>query len=233
MLVSFGIEASLVLFSLYLVVGPLLDRVQLLVLLQLVKCLALLLNHIAVREREVVNAVHGLELLFVVTALLLLVLENLISLDKCVSLVDFVLLLKVSLILHLLALETKQVLLIFALFELLVHFSVFFLVDLIDYLAQEVVVVRAIKDDALRESVAHASVDETGQEWVRQRLLKTVRRRGHRLSRSRGDIVLRESVWSRRQVWDRSRRISVNFHVQVGSVRVQGHFLLLLAFRVG
>ena len=115
LLVGLRVEASLVASASLLLLLALLDGVELLVLLQVVQGLALLFNHVAVREREVVQSLHRLEPLFVLGPLLLLVFENLVGLDEGVGLVGLVSHLQQKLLAHHLALVVQQALLVLAL----------------------------------------------------------------------------------------------------------------------
>ena len=115
--------------------GALLDRIELLMLLQLVECLSLLLNHVTMSEGEVIDSLDRLHPQLVALSLTLLVLQDLISLDKGIDLVCLVFVLEEPLFMHLLALEFKQTLLIFSILDLVEELSVALLVDLIDDLA--------------------------------------------------------------------------------------------------
>ena len=69
-------------------------------LLQLVKRLALLLNHVAVREGEVVHTLNRLQALVILLALHFLVFQDLVGYDEGVSLVCLVLSLVLELFAH-------------------------------------------------------------------------------------------------------------------------------------
>ena len=68
-------------------------------------------------EREVANALNSLHLQLIVLSTILLVLQDLIGQYEGVSLMNFVLLLKGSLFLHLLALILEQALLVLLLLD--------------------------------------------------------------------------------------------------------------------
>ena len=157
-----------------LILSSFLDSIELLVLLKLVESLALLFNHITVREWEVVEPLDGLHFYLIRLSLILLILQNLVGLDKSIRLVDLVFVLIVALIVHLLALILQKSLLILSLFDLFDEFTVLFLVNLINDLAQKIIVVAPIKSDALGEPTAHPSVDESLQERVGKRLSSTL-----------------------------------------------------------
>ena len=69
-------------------------------LLQLVERLPLLLDHVAVREGEVVHALDRLQPLVVLFSLRFLVLEDLVSHDKSVCLVSLILVFVLELLAH-------------------------------------------------------------------------------------------------------------------------------------
>ena len=92
---------------------PLLNILKLFALLELVERLALHLNHVSVSEWEVADALDSLHLQLLLLSTILLVFQDLISQNEGVSFMNFVLLLKVSFFLHLLALILKQALFIF------------------------------------------------------------------------------------------------------------------------
>ena len=115
--------------------GALLDRIELLMLLQLVECLSLLLNHVTMSEGEVIDSLDRLHPQLVALTLTLLVLQDLVGLDKGINLVCLVFVLEEPLFMHLLALEFKKTLLIFSILDLVEELSIALLVDLIDNLA--------------------------------------------------------------------------------------------------
>lgn len=107
------------------------------------------------REREVVYAFYLFHLLLGALSLFLLVLQNLVGHDKRIGLVRLVLHLKEHFFTHHISLVFQQTLLVLAFSDLLKQLSVPLLVDLVDNLAQKVVVVGPIEMHSLREPVAH------------------------------------------------------------------------------
>ena len=166
LLVRLSIEPRLVAFASDLILGTLLDRIQLLMLLQLVEGGPLLLNHVAVGEGEVVEPLHLLQVLLLIGPLLLLVLQDLIGHDERVGFVRFVLGLVLELLAHQFALEFKKALLILALLNFLQQLTVALLMDLIDELTQHVFVVRSVKIHPFREAIAHLAVNEARHEGI-------------------------------------------------------------------
>ena len=73
--------------------GALFDSIELFMLLQLIKGLPLLFNHVSMCEREEIEALNLLHLILVVFPLMLLVKQDLICSDKGIRLVSLVLLL--------------------------------------------------------------------------------------------------------------------------------------------
>ena len=164
--VGLSIELCLQLFPGDGLVGPVPDRVQLLVLLQLIENFSLFFDHVTVSEREVINLFNSFHLQFVVLPLILLILQDLVGLDKGVRLVRLILHLEVALFRHLSPLVLKQVLLVFPFLKFLVQVAVLLLVDLVNDLAEQVVVVGSVELDLLGETVTHFSVDEALEERV-------------------------------------------------------------------
>ena len=107
LLVCVGIETSLVLLTIKLVLFPLFDSIKLLVLLKLIQGLSLLLNHITMSEGEIIESFDLFHLIFVIFPFILLVLQDLISLDKCVDLVSLVIVFILALLVHRITLEFK------------------------------------------------------------------------------------------------------------------------------
>ena len=134
-MVSLCVESSLVALASELLLGTLLDGIELLVLLQFIQGLTLLFNHVSVREREVIDSFDGLHAQLVILPLVLFVFENLVGLDECICLVHLVFVLIRPLFLHHLALILQQTLLVFALADFLDQLAVLLLVDLVNDLA--------------------------------------------------------------------------------------------------
>ena len=105
--VCVGIETSLVLLTIKLVLFPLFDSIKLLVLLKLIQGLSLLFNHITMSEGEIIESFDLFHLIFVIFPFILLVLQDLISLDKCVNLVSLVIVFILALLVHRITLEFK------------------------------------------------------------------------------------------------------------------------------
>ena len=133
-----------------------------LVLLQLIECLPLPLYHVTVREGEVIDSFDGLHADLVPLPLGLLVLEDLVCLDKGVDLVCLVFLFELALLVHLLPLVFEQALLIFPILDLVKQLSVLLLMDLINDFAEEVIVVRMVENYTLGEALILLSVHVTG-----------------------------------------------------------------------
>ena len=93
LLVSLGVEPGLVPFPLQFFARSLLNRIELLVLLELVQGLSLLLNHISVGEWEIVHALYRFHSELVAVPFALLVLQDLVGLDEGVHFVGLILLL--------------------------------------------------------------------------------------------------------------------------------------------
>lgn len=146
-------------------------------LLQLVECLSLLLNHVTMCEWEVIDSLNSLHSLLIALSLTLLVLQDLVGLDERVDFVNLVILLKLSLFLHLLALELQQTLLVRSIPNLISQLPVSLFVNLVDNLAEKVIVVGAIKDDLLIEAGTSFAIDEPrheriGYAWIMSRHLR-------------------------------------------------------------
>ena len=92
--------------------GALFDSIELFMLLQLIKGLPLLFNHVSMCEREEIEALDLLHFLLVVLPLVLLVKKDLICGDEGIGLVSLVFFFVLSLLEHLLSLELEQVLLV-------------------------------------------------------------------------------------------------------------------------
>ena len=137
----------------------LLNILKLFALLELVKRLALHLDHVSVSEWEVADALDSLHLQLLLLSTILLVFQDLICQYEGVSFMNFVLILKVSLFLHLLALIFKQALFILLLLDPLYNVSVFLFVNLTDDLTKEIIVVFAIEDHLLFETIIRMSVN--------------------------------------------------------------------------
>ena len=146
--------------------GSLFDRIQLLVLLQLIKGLSLPLYHVAVSEREVIDSLDGFHADLVALPLRLLVFEDLVRLDKGVDLVCLVFLLELALLVHLLSLVFEQALLILPILDLVKQLSVLLLMDLINDFAEEVIVVRMVENYTLGEVLILPIVHITGEEGI-------------------------------------------------------------------
>ena len=97
--------------------SSLLNILKLFALLELVEGLTLHLDHVSVSEWEVADALDSLHLQLLLLSTILLVFQDLISQNEGVSFMNFVLILKVSLFLHLLALKFKQALFILLLLD--------------------------------------------------------------------------------------------------------------------
>ena len=82
-LISLSIQHRLHLLSLLFLGLFVLDVLQLLMFLQVIEGTSLPLNHIAMREGEVVQFLHLLGHLLVECSPILLIFQDLISLDKC------------------------------------------------------------------------------------------------------------------------------------------------------
>ena len=135
-------------------------------LLQLIEGLPLPLDHVTVREGEVIDSFDGLHADLVALSLCLFILEDLIRLDKGVDLVCLVFLLKLTLLVHLLPLVFEQALLILPILDLVKQLSVLLLMDLINDFAEEVIVVRVVENYTLGEALILLSVHVTGEERV-------------------------------------------------------------------
>ena len=146
--------------------GSLFNRIQLLVLLQLIKGLSLPLYHVTVSEGKVIDSLDGLHADLVPLPLGLLVLEDLVCLDKGIDLMCLVFLLELALLVHLLPLVFEQALLILPTPDLVKQLSVLLLMDLINDFAEEVIVVRMVENYTLGEALVLLSVHATGEEGV-------------------------------------------------------------------
>ena len=88
------------------------DSIELFMLLQLIKGLPLLFNHVSMCEGEEIEALDLLHFLLVVLPLVLLVKKDLICSDEGIGLVRLVFLFVLSLLEHLFSLELEQILLV-------------------------------------------------------------------------------------------------------------------------
>ena len=107
---------------------------------------------------EVADSLDGLHFQLLLLSTVLFVFQDLICHYEGVSFMNFVLLLKVSLFLHLLALKLKQALFIFLLLDSLKQISVFLLMNLPDDLAEEIIIVIVIEDNLLLETIVSLSI---------------------------------------------------------------------------
>ena len=89
-----GIEHRLIALALELIRGPLFYRIKLFMLLQLIESLPLLFNHVTMCKWEIIHPFNSFHSLLVVAPFNLLVTQDLIRLNECVSLMDLVLLFK-------------------------------------------------------------------------------------------------------------------------------------------
>ena len=125
-------KACLVFPSVYFLESTFPDDTQLVLLLKLTQSLALLLDHIAVREREEVQFILLHRLFLISDADLLLVFQDLICLDECVRLVHLVFTLDGTLVQHRLTLLLQEILLVLLALDFGEKLSVALLMDLID-----------------------------------------------------------------------------------------------------
>lgn len=107
------------------------------------------------REREVVEAFNLFQLHFEALTLFLLILQNLVGHDERVGLVRLVFHLKEHLFPHHLPLEFQQTLLVLSIPNLFKKLAVPLLVDLVNNLAEKVVVVGSVEMHSLRKPIAH------------------------------------------------------------------------------
>ena len=92
-------------------------------------------------EREVVEALDLLQLLLIIFALFIFVLQNLIGHDESISFVSLIFRFIMKLLTHQLALQLEKPLLILTLLDLFKQLSVALFMNLIDYLPEHVFVI--------------------------------------------------------------------------------------------
>ena len=141
LLVRLGVESGLIPLSVQLFRRALLDRIELLMLLELVQGLPLLLNHVAVSEWEVIHTLYCLHSQLVALPFALFIFQNLVGLNEGIHFVGLILLLIQPFFVHLFSLELQKALLVLTIPYLVNQLSVSLLVDLVDNLSKEIIVV--------------------------------------------------------------------------------------------
>ena len=118
-------------------------------------------------EWKVIDPLNRLHTILIDFPFIFLIFQYLISHNKRINLVRFVLLLKFSLLQHDLSLIAQQILLFSPFSNLLTQISVPFLVYLFNDLPKLVLIDFPLENDAFIESIAHKSVHEPSHEGVR------------------------------------------------------------------